>query len=84
MEEFVTKKNPKIVEAGKMGYQARLRKPKEEILTNHSGSSTSGTDGKPSGTGGNAGSTATTPGSNGTSTKDVYMYSVGLLAIIAV
>ena len=37
----VTKKNPKKVEAGKKGYQARLLKLKEEILAGTTGSNPS-------------------------------------------
>ena len=51
----VTKKNPKKVEAGKKGYQARLLKMKEEILAG----TNSGTNGSNPGT--NSGSN---PGTN--------------------
>ena len=43
----VTKKNPKKVEAGKKGYQARLLKLKEEILAGTTGSNPGTTGSNP-------------------------------------
>ena len=95
MEGGVTK-NSKKFEAGKNEYQVRQLKLKEEIIAgtnpNMGGTNptTSGTnpftaDTNPTTSGTNptmAGTiTATMPG---TSTKDVYMYGVGSLAILAV
>ena len=54
----VTKKNPKKVEAGKKGYQARLLKMKEEILAG----TNSGTNGSNPGT--NSGTNGSNPGTN--------------------
>ena len=84
----VTKKNLKKVEAGKKGYQARLLKLKEEILSGTTAGSTATTPGTNSGTTGittatTAGTTGTTPATS-TRSIDIYMYAVGSLAILAV
>ena len=75
MEGGVTK-NSKKVEAGKKGYQARLLKMKEKILSGTTGTTpgtTSGTTTTTSGT--DADTFATT---TATTSVDVYMYGVGL------
>ena len=64
----VTKKNPKKVEAGKKGYQARLLKMKEEILAGSNPGTISGTSGSNPGT--NSGTTIT--------------FSICLIVILAV
>ena len=78
MEGGVTKKNPKRVEAGMKRYQARLLKLKGEILAGTSISNTGTTPSTMSGN--NSGSTASSPDT----TKGVYIYGVGLVAILAV
>ena len=80
-------KNPKIVEAGKKGYEARLLGLKEEVPSKDGTTITTATKVGTTGT-----TTATIAGTTGTisgsSTKcittDVYMYDVRLLAIAAV
>ena len=71
----VTKKNPKKVEAGKKGYQARLLKMKEEILAN----TNSGTTGSNPGT--NSGTTGSNPG---TISGTIITYGICLIVILAV
>ena len=67
----VTKKNPKKVEAGKKGYQARLLKLKEEILAGTTGS--------------NPGTISGTTGSNpGTISGTTVAYGICLIVILAV
>ena len=91
MEEL-TKKNPKKVEAGKKGYQARLLKLKKEILAGTTTATISGTTGSnPGTTPGSTGSTGstgtnptTTPGSTGANAATTVTYGVCLVAILAV
>ena len=82
-------KNPKKVEAGKKGYQARLLKLKEEILAGSKYSGTSGSNpGTISGTSGSNPGTGTifgTSGSNpGTISGTTITFSICLIAILAV
>ena len=80
----VTKKNPKKVEAGKKGYQARLLKLKEEILAGTTGSNL-GTTGSISGTtGSNPGTMSGTTGTNPGTTGTTIAYGICLIVILAV
>ena len=90
-------KNPKKVEAGKKGYQARLLKLKEEILAGSNPGTISGTSGSNPGTisgtsslvlfgtGSNPGTIFGTSGSNpGTISGTTITFSICLIAILAV
>ena len=77
----VTKKNPKKVEAGKKGYQARLLKLKEEILAGTTGSHP-GTTGSNPGT--ISGTTGSNPGTISGTTGSILVLLVVILVLLVV